>query len=576
MVNVVTRAATGTELTWAQVDGNFTALAEAVNTVGDEVIAEATAAKDIAVGAASASQVSATSSSSAATASAASAAASAASALDSAAYVGSLAAEAGAGYVGFNPIMAYAIKTAGWGIQTAGESFNLLRLIPPAEWPAISTFTSTYDCTPALRDALFNYHDVFAPPGGYVVDPDVGDILVPGMRLRGAAQNRTMFLAKAKGATTAQLAAYVKGSVFRRAYTPGVANSRCDTVHMSDYAIVLNHPSASVTTTNIQIGLDLRHVGRFIVERVWVGNIAPLGGPFAKTDAGAYAAQGYCAVVGNIDSSNIGYCGGEVGVFRDCSFYGAYKNVVLDDLVLSPLSGVHAISVVNCDIQGGHSLLVQEQQYTAGCVWARNTIQDVRRQPGNVSPTYVMRLAGYDNEIEPGYIEAGIADYLLRFDSASVNNQVNLTHYSATTIGIEAFSDAGLKNVVNCRANTGSLPGGVDSKGIPITRYNRAYKNISMVAHWNGSAMVKDGGFGITVTRPTTAGDYLFTFDLPFIDGNGYTWDVSYDTNASGHGGTHSIISHGQTNMRIQFYAQNGAVTTAIDPRFVSVKISQF
>lgn len=87
--------------------------------------------------------------------------------------------------------------------------------------------------------------------------------------------------------------------------------------------------------------------------------------------------------------------------------------------------------------------------------------------------------------------------------------------------------------------------------------------------------MVLDGGFGLTVTRPTAAGDYVFTFAKPVLDAKAYTVKVIADTNASGHGGLFAVISSTTTNVRIQFYSQNGATTTAIDPRFVFVEVQQ-
>lgn len=485
----------------------------------------------------------------------------------------SLALTSGANLVGFDYASVYASNTLGWGVQTCGTSFNLWRLIPPSEWAEIANGTSTFDVATLLNTAISTRKDVFVPPGKYSLYSKVK--FIPSMRLRGGGQNQTIFVPVGLGGTQAELAAYNNGSIFGRDFTLGVANSRIDTVHLSDFAVVMDHPTSSVTTTKIQIAIDMRNVGRFEVERVWAGNIAPLGGLMVKADPAAYASQGYSFVAGNVDTGNVSYCGGEVGNVKSCSFYGAYKTFVQDDTVLSPLSGAHSIKVVGCDIQGAHHLLVQEQQYTAGCFYEANTVQDIRRQPGNASPTYVMRIAGYDNYIGPQYIEAGVADYLLRFDSASSNNKVVMTHYSATTIGIAAFSDAGRRNRVECSVDSGSLAGGVDSKGQQIVRLDRSYEFASINGHWDGTNMIVEGGFGISVTRPTTAGDYVFTFALPFVDGTRYTPTVVSDTNASGHGGTYSVISHGSSNIRIQFYAQNGASSTTIDPRWFAVSIRQ-
>lgn len=492
-----------------------------------------------------------------------------------AAYQTLIASTDGPSHMGLDLTLNYAANTIGWGVRTSGGSFNLWRLIPPSEWAAIANYTSTYDVTSIMTTALATYKDVWKPPGKYVLDPSVGVRFVTGMRLRGAGKTNSVCVALANGGTTAQLASYTKGSIFKRTFTPGVANARLDDVYLGDFSVVMNHPTGAVTTTDIQIALDMRHVSRFVIERVWVGNVAPINGPYVKADPGTYGVQGYGIVCGNINSGDVAYCGGEVGDIINCAAVGCFKNIVIDDLTLSPLSGAHAINVTGCDIQGGHSLLAQEQQYTAQFVWDKNRLQNVMRQPGNASATYVMRVAGYDNKITPGYIEAGVADHILRFDSASANNEVEMGHFSATTIGIAAFSDAGRRNRVVHRRDTGTLAGGVDSKGARAVRYDRSYEEMDIIAHWNGSAVVQDGGFGLTMTRPTGAGDYVFTFALAVVDANNYTVSVGIDSNASGHGGTWAVISHTTSNIRIQFYAQNGGTTTAIDPRFVFVRIKR-
>lgn len=482
----------------------------------------------------------------------------------------------GAGKVGFDWALNYAANTIGWGVRTAGNLPNALRYMPVTEWANILNGTTSTDLTTYVQQAV-NAGPCFFPRGKWPVSATTGITLGNGAAIHGAGRSNTIFWALlGTGGSTAQKVAYSAGSVFKRAFTPGVANQYCGNWDLRDFAIILNHPTASITATAEQIGIDLRNAARCEVTRVHVGNIAPVGSFVSKAaPPGGYAQQGYGIVMGTVSSGAVDYCGGEVHNIVDCSAWGAYKGIVMDDLTLSPLSSAHAVRVEGCDIQSCHHLLVQEQQYTAGFKWIDNIVQDGVRRNGDASPTYAMRIAGYDNDVQAGYLEAGSVDYLLRFDSASDNNRVTLNHYSATTIGIGVVSDIGRRNRVQMRANTGLLPGGVDSKGLPIVWYDRAYLEIFAVTHYNGASMVLDDGFGVTVTRPTGAGDYVFTFDIPFISANCYTPEVSYDTNASGHGGTHAVISHTASNVRIQFYAQNGATTTAIDPRFVFVRFKQ-
>ena len=434
------------------------------------------------------------------------------------------------------------------------------------------------DDTAAIQAALNSSSQVFIPPGVYLVDPVVGIVVRTGTRLVGAGKNKTILLAKAGGGTVAQLAAYNRGAVIRRTFNVSPAtNAYIVDVYLSDFSVILTHPtSGSVTTTDIQIGIDLRNITRSFVERVHVGNVAPLGGALTKADPGAFAAQGYGIVVGNVSQAEVSYCGGEVNTIRDCHIWGAYKGVVMDDLTLSPNSAAHATVVENCDFQACHHLLVQEQQYTSGFEWLNNVLQNVISQPGGAGGSrYVMRVAGYNNFIKAGYIEAGQTDYLLRFDSASNANKVIMSHYGATLIALAAFSDAGRRNEVQAFIDTGSNAGGVDSLGDAIVRYDRSYQSVWQKFNWNGSTIVVDGGFGLTITRPTGAGDYLATFALPFVDANRYTVELTADTNASGHGALFAVISQTNSNFRFQCYAQNGATTTAIDPRKVYVRFTQ-
>lgn len=115
MVTVVTREANGIPLTHDQVDDNFTGLADAINNIGEDILAPAVAAKDAAIAAAGEAQTSALNSANSADAasisrgnaetsaeaSATSASASSASASLSASYVTDLFSSAGTTFIGF-------------------------------------------------------------------------------------------------------------------------------------------------------------------------------------------------------------------------------------------------------------------------------------------------------------------------------------------------------------------------------------------------------------------------------------------------------------------------------------------
>jgi Pectate lyase superfamily protein len=442
-----------------------------------------------------------------------------------------------------------------------------------------ATGNGTTDDTAAIQAAIDSGKDVYLPTGAYLVDPDVGLVVKNGTTIFGEGKANSIIVAKENtGGTIAQLAAYAKGSVIKRAFNPSGTNSYVSYVNLHDFAVVLNQPTASVTTTAIQIGIDLRNITRSSVRRVWVGNIAPTDQTvYVKADpTGGYQSQGYGIVCGNVSSSSASYAGGEVNNIAECNVVGAYKNIVVDDGDLSPLSAAHATSVVRCDIQSGQTLLAQESQYAANVVFESNTVQNIVKQPGNANQSFVLRMAGYNGYINSGYIEAGSnVDYILYLGASSKSNRVVMNYYSSTT-GTGFITDAGDQNSVNFYGSTATPPA-IDSLGAPVylydNNYKLPYKSLWVKFHWDGAAILIDGSSGnVSVTR-TGVGDYTVTYSQAFPSDD-YAIAVTLDTNASGHGGMWSIGSHSTSNLRLYTYAQNAGTTTQIDPRFVWVQVS--
>lgn len=434
------------------------------------------------------------------------------------------------------------------------------------------------DDTAAIQAAINTGKAVFLPTGAYLVDPDVGLVVNNGTIIYGEGKANSIIVAMSNGGTTAELVAYTKGSVIKRSFNPSSANNYVSFVQLSDFSVVLNHPTNAVTTTDIQIGIDLRNISRSSVNNVYVGNYAPTDQTvYIKADPPAgYAQQGYGIVTGNVSSGSISYAGGEVNSITNTQVFGAYKGIVLDDGVLSPISASHGTFVGSCDIQGAQTLLGQESQYATGVLWQANTLQNIRKQAGSSDNSYVMRLEGYNCVINSGYIEAGSnVDYIMYLGAASNNNRVSMNGYSSTS-GTGYVSDAGSLNTLNWFESTATPPA-VNSLGSPIYTFDNTYKlpirSLWVKFHWNGSAIVIDGSSGnVSVTR-TNTGDYLISYTKPYTTDD-YAISVTLDTNSSGHGGLCSIGSHSSSNCRLYTYAQNGGTTTQIDPRFVWVKIS--
>lgn len=81
---------------------------------------------------------------------------------------------AGAAIAGFSwAALPTAINKVDWGIQTANRGVNVLRYLPPSEWPAILAKTSTFDCTAHLQAWVDSFathkSNLFLPTGRYRV-----------------------------------------------------------------------------------------------------------------------------------------------------------------------------------------------------------------------------------------------------------------------------------------------------------------------------------------------------------------------------------------------------------------------
>lgn len=110
---------------------------------------------------------------------------------------------AGAALFGFDwAALPAAINKIDWGIQTAGNGVNVLRYIPPSEWPDILNGTSVYDCAANIQAAVSSgKFDFYIPSGRFVIGTSV---LIPwGVSLIGANARRTVLASKVGGTYTA-------------------------------------------------------------------------------------------------------------------------------------------------------------------------------------------------------------------------------------------------------------------------------------------------------------------------------------------------------------------------------------
>lgn len=422
-----------------------------------------------------------------------------------------------------------------------------------------------------INRAISAHNKVHIPAGIYSIDTDVGVIVKTGTVITGDGRNKTILSAVAgKGGSLADLAAYSKGSIIKRLFNPISTNLYVNDGYIADIGLVLNHVEDAITATQIQIGFDMRNITSFTIERCHTGNIPPVGGSISpKMGDKSFLTQGYPVVFGNISGSDPAYAGGEKNRFLNCSVFGGYKCVIQDETTLSPNSASYGTVVRDCDIQSGHWLIGQMGQYGAGNVHYDNILQDIQKRAGDVSPSYVQYYDGYNNLVRPAYIEAGTnVDFQLLLDTDANNNIVDMS-MAGMTGGAGLIQDNSNANSYN-RITSFGVTG---STGI-VELYNKARKSAWVKFHWSGSVIVIDGSEGVLSVTRTGVGDYTITWLVQFPSAN-YNLNYVSDTNASGHGGMVSVLSHSTTNLRITTSAQNGATTTIIDPRFVWVGAGQ-
>lgn len=483
----------------------------------------------------------------------------------------------GAGMVGYLKSLNYAVNTIGWSLKTAQGLTNALRYMPVSEWAGILDGTTTTDLTSYIQSGLSAEGGLFFPRGKWPVSATTGVLWNPGNRIQGAGMNQTIFWGiLGTGGSLAQIAGYTAGSIFRRAFNPAPGtNARDSCLYGADFAIILNHPSSSITTTAIQVGIDGRNITRSNFQRIHVGNYAPEGSFVAKSDPpSGFAQQGYGFMFANVPAGASSYAGGEVNRVRDCAAWGAYKGIVFDDSTINPSSAALATVVDGCDIQGCHHSLVQEGQYTTGVAWRDNTIQNCIKQSGDSSDSYIMRMNGYGNEITGGYYECGAnSNYIIFLDSGSKNNRVTLSYYSATNYGL--IKDIGFNNELNYFKSTAVLPA-VNSFGTKVSYFCRAPLSGSCTSFWGGSAMSVVSADGVTITR-NGVGDYFLNLDVAQTNAN-WIPDIRLDINgATGNAGVLSFQAGTQSLTRIRFrtYSQVGGVTTQVDPQMIYASFKQ-
>lgn len=429
-----------------------------------------------------------------------------------------------------------------------------------------------------INRCIAAHNRVHIPAGVYNIDVGTGKgiIVKTGTVITGDGKNKTILNAVlGTGSTLAGLAGYNVGSVIRRDFNPLGPNSYVNDVYMADFAVVLNHPAAAITANSIQIGFDMRNITGSTIERCHAGNYYPVGGPVAqKTAAKQFIVQGYPVVFGNVSGSDPAYAGGEKNRLLNSSVYGGYKCVIQDETTLSPNSASYATVVRDCDIQTGHWLIGQMGQYGAGNRHIHNILQDIQKKSGDASNSYIMYYDGYNNRIEPAYIEGGSGvDYQVYLDSDANNNVIDLL-MAGVTGGSGLITDASAANSFNRITYMGN-----NGIGPLLELYNKSLRKQWVKFHWTGAAIVIDAtsptptGTAHVVTR-TGTGDYTITWAVA-LPAASWNPGMNMHSDASAHSPSIDIVSQTATNIRISTSINNAGVTTILDPLFVWVSAEQ-
>jgi hypothetical protein len=429
------------------------------------------------------------------------------------------------------------------------------------------------DATAAINTVLLTNRRCHLRAGVYLIDPSVGIILQNFSQLYGDGLNNTVLLAATNGGSITDLEDYVKGSVIKRSFTLGVANPYVFGCCLRDFAVILRHPAYNAANYK-QIAVDLRNITRATCERVYVGNEQPTADfPVTAVPSATDRCQGYGFVIGTRGASDTEYCGGEVNTLRDCYAWGCFKPIVIDDSQLSPSSAAHATVLDNCDVQHGHELVTQAQQYAAGVIVQNLTMQANDRQSGNANPTVGLSLSGYNGKAHVKYAEMGIAcDVLFGFSSTSKNNEAHLGYYSSSAPSTATITDSGSNNWLKYPApvlDTAPTPDVTTGFGNLVEYFNQAYRTV-LVKFVGSSAAVQGTAIGVSVVTRNSTGDYTLTISPAMPDAH-WIPNIEIHTDGSNHNGGVSIVSGSQSASSVRFvtYSQNGATTTQIDPSMV-------
>ncbi|MEG1818076.1 hypothetical protein [Pseudomonas sp.] len=457
----------------------------------------------------------------------------------------------------------------GWGIIDVDTYSKLIPYINTSNI-VVRQIAGVVDYTDTINEILQAGFSVFFEPGVYPVSALVGIKLKASSSIDGAGFMKVIILASQSGGTISDLANYGAGSIIKREFTPGVANDYVTGVRVDNVSVIMRHPTTISGSNYRQIALDLRNCDRsWVGPGFYCGNTTLPGMPFTWEPPRASQAQGYGIVYGTRNSNLVDYCGGVGGIAESPKVYGARKNIVVDDLQLSPQSAAHATIVRSPDLQIGVELISQASKYNAGTVFEDCLLQSSQRFEGS-DVTIGMVLAGYNCRGTIRYLEGGPnCDKISDLTSTSSDCEIEVLYASVTGASTGLIADSGSNNRMSYREIT-PVTGGKTTKGRVVETFNRGYVSRKIVSTYSDILGPQSilGDSGVILER-IGAARYKLIVDKPFLG----VWGISISalTDASRNG--FSFSYRGRTNDFITFdtFVNN----SSLDPLEMTISVFQ-
>lgn len=400
----------------------------------------------------------------------------------------------------------------------------------------------TVDATPSIQAAIDSKNSIKLGTGTFLINPATPIKLKTGTTIKGEGQTQSVLLAMYD----------VAGSCIHREFTEGVANERVGYCLLEDFSVLLNHVHQASIPANIQIGFNLRDIGRSTVRNCYSGNarfgLAAILYPNATTKN--LAMRGYPFAIGNRSASDPAYSGGEVNRIMNCRAWWARKGITLDDEDLTAsVSAAYQTLVYGCDIQTVEVGINQGSQFNTGCTFEDNLIQDIQQASGSTNDTYVYNIGGYDIKVTGGYVETPDASLTagIRFTSTANNNLIETFYHNIVDNKfVQDESSIPSENIVRQITEGDKLKvteGGVEFRPARTKAYVVFDGSGNILNSHNVSSVVRNG-----------VGDFNVNWSTDVNPTSDSCISINIESNVSANPVTAYLRSHSNNTSRVSTY----------------------